>query len=74
MDQIGDQRPKAYIREKILGYVDAVIAIEQHEHTGGDKAAELSASVSLLRHIREHGQREHHSYEVVFLYCITRSL
>lgn len=60
MDQIGDQRPKAYIREKMIGHVDAVIAVEQHEGTGDDKAAEISALASLLRHVREHGQREHH--------------
>ena len=36
MDQIRDQRPKAYIREKMIGHVDAVIAIERHEGTGED--------------------------------------
>ena len=28
MDQIRDQRPKAYIREKMIGHVDSVIAVE----------------------------------------------
>ena len=36
MDQIGDQRPKAYIREKMIGHVDAVITIDQHEDAGDD--------------------------------------
>ena len=35
-NQIGDQRPKAYIREKMIGHVDAVITIDQHEDTGDD--------------------------------------
>ena len=48
MDQIGDQRPKAYICEKMIGHVDAVIAVEQHEGTGDDKAAEISALTALL--------------------------
>ena len=48
MDQIGDQRSKAYIREKMIGHVNAVIPVERHEDTGDDKAAEISALTALL--------------------------
>ena len=34
IDKIGDKGAEAHIREEMIGHVDAVIAVEQHENTG----------------------------------------
>ena len=57
----GDQRPKAHIREKVVGHMDAVVAVEHHEHTGHDEAVQVSRLASPFRRVREHRQRKHHA-------------
>ena len=50
INQIGDQCPKAYICKEMIGHVNAVITIDQHIKTGGEKTKEIIsvASVSFL--------------------------
>ena len=61
IDKIGDKGAEAHIREEMIGHVDAVIAIEQHENTGSGKADPVPFSAPAFEHIHKHRQSKHHA-------------
>ena len=56
IDAIRNQCSEADIGEEMVGHMDAVVAVEQHEDTGDDEAEHMLFSAPAFEYVRKHGQ------------------
>ena len=60
IEEVSNKRTETNIREKMIGHVDAIVAVDQYKDTGHNKAAEIFPRGPFLRYVCKHRQREHH--------------
>ena len=61
IEQIGDQRPEADVRQEMICHMDAVIAVQQNERTGKAKCDPVFLFAAVPAYVRQHRQRKHHA-------------
>ena len=61
VQEIGDQCTEAYIGEKMVGHMNAVVAVKQYENAGKGKSDAVSLCAAVFQNVCQHWQRKHHA-------------